>query len=176
MPSRLHARTSSRPAARQPATRVGRRRESGTARLRRMRSGATRTSPIERSPRSYQSSRFERSGAIGSAPSMCTIAVTRPPGSRRPRSHASTGSSQSAAKSSSAIRAASSCGIGSGKRHRVRDLGRIGELRRRHVEREEAAGEPGRQRRRRDRGAAVGSPRQRRRTRSLCPSMITAAS
>ena len=40
--------------------------------------GRLQTRPTERSPRSYHSPRFERSAAIGSAPSMCTIAVIAP--------------------------------------------------------------------------------------------------
>ena len=112
MPSRLHARTSSRPAGVSPppvSDADGKRNGTPSANS----FGRDQVRPIERRPRSYQSSRFDRSGLIGSAPSMCTIAATLPSSKSAVEVARVTGSSQSVANSSSAIRAASSWGIGS---------------------------------------------------------------
>ena len=75
--------------------------------------GRDQTMPSERRPRSYQRSRSERSGASGSAPSRCMIAVTRP-GSKSPtrRAIVTPRPSSAAASSSGDARAPRSGGIG----------------------------------------------------------------
>ncbi len=113
IPSRLHAATSSRPAlVSPPPTSDDDGKRNGTPSAKSF--DRDHVGPIERRPRSYHDSRFERSRAIGSAPSMWTIAVTTPSRKSRAEVARPTGSAHNAANSSSAMRAASSCGIGSG--------------------------------------------------------------
>ena len=77
MPRPLHARTSATPASVSPGPVSGDAgNRNGTPSPNAF--GRDQTGPSERRPRSYQSSRFERSGAIASAPSRCTIAATDP--------------------------------------------------------------------------------------------------
>ncbi len=77
MPSSLHVRTSARPASVRPGPVSGDAGNwNGTPSANAF--GRDQTMPTERRPRSYQSCRFDRSSAIASAPSMCTIAVTSP--------------------------------------------------------------------------------------------------
>ena len=150
---------------------------SGTARPRRSRSAATRRARSSASLASYQSSRFDRSAAIGSAPSMWTIAVTSPVaevvGRRRTRDRQRAQLRRRAPqRSASGLCVRDRLGgsgtaygslVGSGTRG-------DGTYSAKKPPENPAASAASRSR------CSVGSPRQRCRTRSLCPSMITAAS
>ena len=140
MPSRLHARTSSRPAAVSPPPVSGDEgKRNGTPSAKSF--GRDHTRPIERSPRSYQRSRFDRSAAIASAPSMCTIAVDVTVAEVVGRRRAS--DRQRAQRVEQLLGDPRRLLVRNRlrQRHRIRRLGRIGHRRRRDVEREEAAGE-----------------------------------
>ena len=175
MPSRLQARTRSRPAAVRPAPVSGDDgKRNGTPSAKAF--GRDQTSPIERRPRSYHSrdstdprrsarrlrdARSPLPARLGSRRRLLHVDRKRCRASRRARLRPAP---LPRAGSASASGTAYGVSVGSGVRGRG------------DVQREEAAGE--------SRGLApssrsrcsVGSPRQRLRTRSLWPSMITAAS
>ena len=112
IPRRLQAWTRSRPEAVNPAPMSGEDgNRNGTPSPNAF--GRDQTIPSERSPRSYQDSRSERSGAIASAPSKWTIAFTRPGSRSSTRRTIETSRPSSAASCPSTSCWAFSRGIGS---------------------------------------------------------------